>query len=90
VVTDPNGTYELMAEQDAFVWVGRSGGGWPDTAAIERELIADHYDLTTLPPVTESVVGAAGDFVEVGRLEAGDGVELVVWKRQSDAADKMR
>ena len=90
VVTDPNGTYELLAEQEAFVWVGAAGGGWPDTRAIERELLSDHYHLDDLPPVARSVVEAAESFVEVGRLAAGDDVELVVYTRRTDGRDAMR
>jgi len=90
VVTDPNGTYELMAEQDAFVWVGPAGGTWPGTADIERELRSDHYDPAELPPVAEAVVEASGSFEEAGRLPAGSGVEMVVFHRVADPVDQMR
>lgn len=90
VVTDPNGTYELMAQQDALVWVGERGGGWPTRSDIERELLADHYDLSELPPVADAVVDAQADFREVERFPAGTGVELVVYRRRADADPAMR
>ncbi len=90
VITDPNGTYELMAEQDAFVWVGPAGDGWPSRGDIEAELLADHYNLSELPPVAESVVAAQEAFDEVGRLPAGTDVELVVFVRKPDPTPEMR
>ena len=81
VVTDPRGTYELLAEQDAFVWVGEAEGGWPSPRDIERELLRDHVALDTLPPVVESVVEAEAAFREVGRRTIDAETDLVVYVR---------
>ena len=84
VVTDPRGTYELLAEQDAFVWVGEAEGGWPSPRDIERELLRDHVALDTLPPVVESVVAAKSAFREVGRRTIDAETDLVVYVRIPD------
>ncbi len=85
VVTDPNGTYELLADQQALLLVVADGGGWPGRGALNRELLADGYDLTQLPPVAEAVSEAGEGFVEVARFDAGD-LDLVVFERSPDAA----
>ena len=83
VTTDPVGSYELLAQQDAFVWVGRPGGGWPTVKDIETELLADHYKLAELPPVAQSVADAADAFEEIGRHRARNDteVDIVVYRR---------
>jgi hypothetical protein len=90
VVTDPRGTYELLAEQDAFVWVGSQGSGWPSARIIERELLKDHVNIDMLPPVVDSVVAASRSFEERGRLAAGEQTEIVVYRRVPEPSDKMR
>lgn len=85
VITDPHGTYELLDQQDLFVWAAPAPGVWPTQAAIERELVADHYTLADLPPVVDHVVEAAEDFEEVARLsvaDAEDPTQLVVFRRR--------
>ncbi|HCH65752.1 MAG: hypothetical protein CL927_10750 [Deltaproteobacteria bacterium] len=90
VVTDPRGTYELLAEQDAFVWVGAPDGGWPSRRDIERELLRDHVELDKLPPVVASVVEAETSFQEVGRLSIDGRAEVVVYVRRPDLEPDMR
>jgi hypothetical protein len=80
VVTDPNGTYELLADQQALLLVTPAGGGWPDRAALNRELLADGYAIGDLPPVARSVSEAGEDFEETARFDAGD-LDLVVFER---------
>lgn len=82
VVTDPNGTYELLSDQQALLLVTRDGGGWPGRGALNRELLADGYDLTALPPVAEAVSEAGEGFVEAARFDAGD-LDLVVFERSA-------
>ncbi len=90
VVTDPRGTYELLAEQDAFVWVRAGDRAWPSARAIERELLKDHVNIDLLPPVVDSVVAAATSFEELGRLPVGAKTEIVVYGRVPEPTDKMR
>jgi len=92
VTTDPNGTYELMAEQDALVWVGAPGGGWPTAHDIKAELMADHYNLAELPPVADAVAKAADQFEEVGRHRAHNEIEvdIVVYRRVRPAPNPAR
>jgi hypothetical protein len=80
VVTDPSGTYELLALQQALLLVTQHGGGWPDRGAINRELLADHVDLASLPPVSAEVSEAGEEFIETARFPAGD-LDLVVFVR---------
>ena len=86
VVTDPNGTYELLADQQALLLVTPAGGGWPDRAALNHELVADGAVISELPPVARAVSEAAGDFEETSRHPAGD-LDLVVFARVRSASD---
>lgn len=79
VTTDPEGTFEWLGEAEGFVWVGDPGGTWPGARQLRTELLRDHVDLSSGPPVVEAVVAAAERFVEVGRWPAGDR-ELVVFR----------
>ncbi len=95
VLGDPVGTYELMGEQQVFVWAGRPGGDWPTAATIEAELRADHYQLDELPPVARTVAEARPAFRRVAELEGGPKTDpdartqLLVFVRTStdDAAE---
>ena len=54
-----HGTFEMFNEVDALLWVGRAGQ-WPTADAIEREMLSDHTDPSTMPPAPR-VVAAATD-----------------------------
>ena len=82
VITDPNGTYELLADQQALVLATPAGGGWPARADLNRELVADGYAIADLPPVAKVVAEAGEAFEETARLRAGD-LDLVVFERVS-------
>lgn len=86
VITDPNGTYELLADQQALLLATPSGGGWPDRAALNRELLADGYAIAELPPVAKAVAEAGVEFEETARFDAGD-IDLVVFHRVRRADD---
>ncbi len=83
VITDPIGTYELFQEQDVFVWAGPVGGDWPTEEDIERELLSDHYDIQSLPPVAEAVAIGKQCFAQrmhtTARME--EPVSLIVFQR---------
>jgi hypothetical protein len=79
VTLDPHGSYESMADAEAFVWVSRGGEGWPSRAAVQRELEGDHYVLDDLPPVWQTVIDTKSVFEEVGRWSIADG-SLVVFR----------
>ena len=86
VVTDPNGTYELLSDQQALMLVTPSGGGWPDRASLNRELVADGQAVADLPPVAKSVSEAGSGFRESARFAAGD-LDLVVFERTGQRAE---
>jgi hypothetical protein len=78
VTLDPVGSHELLSEIDGFVWVGDVGARWPTARQIRLELVLDHMDMSSLPPIDEALAEAADSFTEVGRWPAGDR-EMVVF-----------
>lgn len=85
VVLDPVGTYENIDRIDAFVWIGEAATPWPREAAVDAELMADHYALDQLPPVAAVLTEAQPEFAEVLRLsvQTGDGPrQIVTFRRQ--------
>ncbi len=88
VLTDPQGTYELMSEQDFVVTATPPGAGWPGSERVRAELREDHYVLADLPPVDTAVAEAGADFeplwselvVAAPELEP---VELTVYRRRA-------
>ena len=82
IVTDPHGTFEMFNEVDALLWVGPKAGQWPTADAIEREMLSDHTDPSTMPPAPRVVAAATDAFEEVGRWSASDMRDLVVFRRR--------
>ncbi|MEC7946554.1 MAG: hypothetical protein VX265_03240 [Myxococcota bacterium] len=87
VITDPNGTYELLEDQQALLLATPAGGGWPTRAALNRELLAVGYAIGQLPPVAKVVAEAAADFEETARFPAGD-LDLVVFERAAASEER--
>ena len=54
---------------------------WPSEGIIEAELIADHYDLQTLPPLPEAIVQLESSFQKVQEWPSGEG-RLVLFQRR--------
>jgi hypothetical protein len=77
---DPAGTYEWFRTADAFLCVSESGV-WPTQARLDQALESDHYDPTTLPPVTELVARQA-DRWELTATWPLEGASATVWKRK--------
>jgi hypothetical protein len=83
VLTDPQGAFEWLGVADAFVWVsvGEGGGEWPGLGRIEAALVEQHYQLSELPPVAESVSAARGQFQLVVWWPLPDGGRVQAYRR---------
>ena len=81
VVLDPIGSVEFIREIDFFLWVGDKNQAWPTQGGIQSELIADHYELGSLPPVASMVANLEKDFISVGVWPAED-VALHLFRRK--------
>ena len=79
VTIDPEGSHEFLSEMDALVWVGDRSQPWPTAQQVRAELLADHHDIRSKPPIDEALSNASERFQEVGRWPAGDR-DLVVFK----------
>ena len=81
VVLDPIGSVEFIRDIDVFVWVGEATATWPSKGGIQSELIADHYEIGSLPPVADKVVSLQKYFVSLGVWPAEE-VALHLFERK--------
>jgi hypothetical protein len=72
LVLDPKGTMEFLGETESFLWAGASENGWPAAGEIQAELLSDHYDLNSLPPVDSAVHSMQNDFELRGEWQNGE------------------
>lgn len=85
---NPTGVYERMASEQALILAGPPGLGWPTVARVQPQLVADHYQLSALPPVAAAVEAEGPAFALVGRWmgegELSEPIEISAWRRISD------
>ncbi len=89
VTADPVGVWEFGSVAEYLVWVRPSTvqDSFPQSGSVTAELISDHYTISELPAVSDSVAALKEDFVQVGEWHAAEDSIISVYKRTTQSID---
>ena len=85
VTADPIGVWEFSESTEYIVWVRPHPveTTFPQSGSITAELISDHYDVETLPPVASRVADLESEFTHIVDWHSDEDSIISLYKRTS-------
>ena len=85
ITADPIGVWEFSDEAEYLVWVRPDdvNSSFPQAGSITAELISDHYEVDTLPPVASKVSDLESAFTHIVDWHSDEDSIVSLYKRTS-------
>lgn len=85
ITADPIGVWEFSDEAEYLVWVRPDdvNSSFPQAGSITAELISDHYEVETLPPIASKVSDLESAFTHIVDWHSDEDSIVSLYKRRS-------